>query len=154
MPYFSDKTSLYQLCNFPGDELLPVVCLSSNLLLDGLGARFFRKFVLNHLSRDPGEIRRLPREEADILPEKGDERAFLFVREANTDGDGVAAILRDRHLFGLSCRGELASFYFFSCRWGGLPITLAAQFGVLLARQVRFALLRFLPTSTGPSGGG
>jgi hypothetical protein len=47
-------------------------------LLDRLVQWVNAQFMLNHLPRDPGNIRYLPCKDIKIVPEKSDECEFLF----------------------------------------------------------------------------
>jgi hypothetical protein len=52
--------------------------------------------VLNHLSRDPRHLRRLPGKHVDINSEKGDEREFLFAVEITRDMGRLTSLILDQ----------------------------------------------------------
>jgi hypothetical protein len=54
--------------------------------------------VLDHLLRDPGHIERLPCKHVDVSPEKGDERAFLFVAQVTADPDDLGRVFSQHDL--------------------------------------------------------
>src|SRR6266511_148624 len=62
------------------------------------------KVVLDYLPGNTGDIRWLPGKHIDILPQEGNERAFLFVIEGGADGEStISARQPCRELLHLGC---------------------------------------------------
>ena len=89
MQHSSDRTSNFQLLDHFRNELLPLQGLLLDFLFDKSGVRADSKVVLDYLPGNTGDIRWLPSKHIDILPQEGNERAFLFVIKGGTDSEGT-----------------------------------------------------------------
>jgi hypothetical protein len=72
------KANVEQLLDFFMDEVLPLNGLLLVPLLDWSGIGVDLHMVLNHLPKDPRNLRWLLGKHIDISPEEGVERKFLF----------------------------------------------------------------------------
>jgi hypothetical protein len=101
------EAGVEQLPDFFTDEVLPLNGLLSEPLLDRSSIGVDLQMVLNHLSRDPGHLQRLPSKHVDISLEEGDEREFLFAVQITRDtgsltsfGPDLDGLYRDINLGG------------------------------------------------------
>jgi hypothetical protein len=92
LPY---EASVEQLLDFFTDEVLPLNGLLLGPLLDWSGIGVNLQIVLNHLHRDPRQLRRLPGKHVDITPEEGDEHEFLFAIQIIRDTDSRSSLSPD-----------------------------------------------------------
>ena len=93
MQHSSDQTNCFKLLDFLGNEMLSLQGLFPNLLFDGSGMRADSKVVLNYLPMNTEDVRWLLGKHIDILPQEGNERAFLFVSKGSTDGEGTTSAI-------------------------------------------------------------
>ena len=98
MAHFMDEAGLEELLNLLLDDVLALQRLSVHLLSDGPCIRVYGQVVLNHLPRDPGNIRRLLGEHISVCPEEGDEHEFLFGVKRPTHLDGPGSVYAQRDL--------------------------------------------------------
>jgi hypothetical protein len=75
----SDEAGIEQLIDFFMDEILSLNGLLLVLMLDWLVIGVDLQMVLDHLPRDLGHLWWLQGKHINIIPEKSDEREFLFV---------------------------------------------------------------------------
>src|SRR4051812_34368319 len=85
MQYSFDQTSCLYFLDFLGNELLALQGLLSDFLLDGSSIWVDSKVLLDYLPGNTGDIRWFPCKHIDIRPQKGNERAFLFVIKGGAD---------------------------------------------------------------------
>ena len=78
MEHSSYQTRCFQFPDLLCDEVLSFQSLVPDLLLDGPRMRADSKVVLNQLPGNAGDVGYLPGKHADIRPQEGDERVFLF----------------------------------------------------------------------------
>jgi hypothetical protein len=92
LPY---EANVKQLFDFFTDEVLPLNELLPRPLVDRSGVRVDLHMVLNHLPRDPRQLRRLPGKHVDISPEEGDEHEFLFAVQITRDMGNLSSLSLD-----------------------------------------------------------
>jgi hypothetical protein len=88
LPY---EASVEQLFDLFMDEVLPLNGLLPGPLLDRSGVGVDLQMVLNHLPRDPRNLRWLLGKHIDISSEEGDECEFLFVVQITRDTGSLSS---------------------------------------------------------------
>ena len=69
------------------DEILAVLSLAPNLLVDRLGPRTDCQMMLDDLTGNSREIRRIPGKNISVFPKESDEFRLLLTGEMIPDGD-------------------------------------------------------------------
>ena len=98
MEDLSDKSGVKELADLLLDELLALRRLPPDLLLHRAGVRAHHQVMLDHLPRDPGHVRRLPGKHVCVVPEEGDERAFLFAAQVTADPNDLGSVFAHHNL--------------------------------------------------------